>query len=37
MKKAPIPKKLKKLVVHNDERIDAYYWLRDDKKKIKKS
>ena len=36
MKKAPIPKKIrKKLVVHNDERIDAYYWLRDDKRKNK--
>ncbi len=34
MKKAPIPKKIrKKLVIHNDERIDSYYWLRDDKRK----
>ncbi len=36
MKKAPIPKKIRrKLVVHNDERIDSYYWLRDDKRKNK--
>ena len=37
MKKAPIPKKIKKtLTLHNDERIDWYYWLRDDKRKNKK-
>ena len=36
MKIAPIPKKInKKLVAHNDERIDYYYWLRDDKRKNK--
>ena len=36
MKKPPIPKKIKKkLVAHNDERIDWYYWLRDDSRKNK--
>ena len=36
MKNAPIPKKIKKkLVAHNDERIDWYYWLRDDERKKK--
>ena len=36
MKNAPIPKKIKKkLVAHNDERIDWYYWLRDDDRKKK--
>ncbi|MFL2731921.1 MAG: S9 family peptidase [Gammaproteobacteria bacterium] len=36
MKKVPIPKKIrKKLIVHNDERIDSYYWLRDDKRENK--
>ncbi len=36
MKKPPFPKKIKKkLVSHNDERIDWYYWLRDDKRKNK--
>jgi oligopeptidase B len=36
MKNAPIPKKIKKkLVAHNDERIDWYYWLRDDDRQKK--
>ena len=36
MKEAPYPKKIpKKLYAHNDERIDNYYWLRDDKRKDK--
>ena len=31
MKKPPFPKKIKKkLLAHGDERIDNYYWLRDD-------
>ena len=30
MKNPPIPKKLKKLVAHEDTRFDYYYWLRDD-------
>ena len=34
--KPPIPKKIKKkLVAHGDERIDNYYWLRDDSRKNK--
>ena len=34
--KPPIPKKIsKKLIAHNDQRIDPYYWLRDDKRKNK--
>ena len=37
MKKAPIPKKIKKtLTLHKDVRIDWYYWLRDDQRKNKK-
>ena len=37
MKKAPIPKKIKKILkAHGDTRIDWYYWLRDDKRKNKK-
>jgi len=37
MKKAPFPKKIKKsLLAHSDERIDWFYWLRDDKRKSKK-
>ena len=37
MKKIPVPKKIKKkLISHGDERIDYYYWLRDDKRKNKK-
>tara|TARA_B100000242_G_scaffold267851_1_gene217572 strand:- start:1522 stop:3561 length:2040 start_codon:yes stop_codon:yes gene_type:complete len=36
MKKPPFPKKIKKtLVNHNDQRIDNYYWLRDDDRKNK--
>tara|TARA_B100000212_G_scaffold204194_1_gene154136 strand:+ start:527 stop:2563 length:2037 start_codon:yes stop_codon:yes gene_type:complete len=36
MKKAPVPKKKpKKLLAHNDLRIDNYYWLRDDARKDK--
>ena len=36
MKKPPFPKKnKKKLTAHNDERIDNYYWLRDDERKNK--
>ena len=36
MKKPPFPKKIrKKLCAHGDERIDNYYWLRDDKRKNK--
>ena len=36
MKKAPIPKKIKKILkAHEDTRIDWYYWLRDDKRKNK--
>ena len=36
MKEAPYPKKIpKKLYAHNDERIDNYYQLRDDKRKDK--
>ena len=32
----PKPKKIpKKLVAHGDERIDDYYWLRDDDRKDK--
>ena len=32
----PRPKKIKKLLTaHNDERLDWYYWLRDDKRKNK--
>ncbi|MFL2769194.1 MAG: S9 family peptidase [Gammaproteobacteria bacterium] len=35
--KPPIPKKIKKkLLAHGDERIDDYYWLRDDSRKNKK-
>ena len=35
--KPPIPKKIKKkLLAHGDERIDNYYWLRDDSRKNKK-
>ena len=34
--KPPIPKKIiKKLISHSDERIDNYYWLRDDNRKSK--
>ena len=34
--KPPIAKKIsKKLIAHNDQRIDPYYWLRDDKRKNK--
>ncbi len=34
--KPPIPKKIKKkLLAHGDERIDNYYWLRDDSRKNK--
>ena len=34
MNKAPIPKKKpKKLITHQDVRIDNYYWLRDDQRK----
>ena len=34
--KPPIPKKIKKkLITHGDERIDNYYWLRDDSRKSK--
>ena len=36
MKNPPKPKKIKKkLVSHDDERIDYYYWLRDDERKNK--
>ena len=36
MKIPPKPKKItKKLANHGDERIDYYYWLRDDKRKNK--
>ena len=36
MKKPPIPKKIKKtLTMHNDKRVDWYYWLRDDERKDK--
>ena len=36
MKKAPFPKKIKKILkAHNDERTDWYYWLRDDDRKNK--
>ncbi len=36
MKNPPLPKKIpKKLKLHNDERIDNYYWLRDDKRQNK--
>jgi len=36
MKYPPKPKKkIKKLKAHGDERIDHYYWLRDDKRKNK--
>ena len=36
MKNPPKPKKIqKKLVNHGDERIDNYYWLRDDKRRNK--
>ena len=32
----PKPKKIKKVFkIHNDKRIDNYYWLRDDKRKNK--
>ena len=35
--KPPVPKKIKKkLLAHGDERIDSYYWLRDDSRKNKK-
>ena len=35
--KPPIPKKIKKkLFAHGDERIDNFYWLRDDSRKNKK-
>ncbi len=35
--KPPIPKKIKKkLLAHGDERIDNFYWLRDDSRKNKK-
>lgn len=35
--KPPIPKKIKKkLLAHGDERIDDFYWLRDDSRKNKK-
>ena len=34
--KPPVPKKIKKkLISHGDERIDNYYWLRDDSRKSK--
>ena len=34
--KPPIPKKIKKkLTAHGDQRIDNYYWLRDDSRKNK--
>tara|TARA_B100002019_G_scaffold113048_1_gene97379 strand:- start:2806 stop:4842 length:2037 start_codon:yes stop_codon:yes gene_type:complete len=34
MKQIPNPKKIaKKLRAHGDERVDNYYWLRDDKRK----
>ena len=34
--KPPVPKKIKKkLTTHGDERIDNYYWLRDDSRKSK--
>tara|TARA_B100001939_G_scaffold232418_1_gene200227 strand:- start:2883 stop:4922 length:2040 start_codon:yes stop_codon:yes gene_type:complete len=37
MKNPPIPKKIKKILkAHGDERIDWYYWLRDDERKDKK-
>ena len=37
MKKPPFPIKIKKkLIAHGDERIDNYYWLRDDKRKNRK-
>ena len=37
MKKPPFPIKIKKkLTAHGDERIDNYYWLRDDKRKNRK-
>ena len=33
MKKAPIPKKIKKVFeAHDDIREDNYYWIRDDKR-----
>ena len=36
MLKPPYPqKKRKSLVTHNDERIDWYFWLRDDQRKNK--
>ncbi len=36
MKKAPIPKKIKKVFsAHNDIREDNYYWMRDDKRENK--
>ncbi len=37
MKKAPIPKKIKKVLInHKDKRIDWFYWLRDDNRRNKK-
>ncbi len=34
--KAPIPKKIRKILKnHNDQRVDNYYWLRDDSRKNK--
>ena len=37
MKNPPIPKKIKKILKsHNDQRIDNYFWLRDDERKDKK-
>ena len=34
--KPPVTKKIKKkLITHGDERIDNYYWLRDDSRKSK--
>ena len=34
MNTPPKPKKIpKKLIAHGDERIDDYYWLRDDDRK----
>ena len=36
MKKAPIPKKIKKVFeAHDDIREDNYYWIRDDKRENK--
>ncbi len=37
MKNPPIPKKIKKILKsHNHQRIDNYFWLRDDERKDKK-